>query len=560
MNKEKIFDLPSCWYQIMPDKFAYVGSGVTKRNNWSLEPTEYLNHGGTLQGIAEKVENGYFEWISKQSSNWGLYLTSIHENASSYHKYWPDDHRLIDKDLGGKEGLCKLVASLENVGGRLMVDLVFNHSGIAHYFFLDIMMYGAKSQYYSHYRKLPDLNKNKLCIPILDQTRPFTDQYRIVSNYTLIINDRFYFPHIGECIEIKQDRIEGAHFQFVSTKQKPNYGAWWGMPELPELNTFNKDVKEYLFDSVNLYLDLGIRHFRLDVPDALPNAEEFWREFRQYIESRTADNTGDSNIYLVGEVWDWKTYSKWLKSSKGNSSIFDAVMNYPFRRSVINFLGSENVDDEYGKETGIGSWNATQTRGYLDDVWGKMGFETRIKQLNLLGSHDVSRLGTLIANLQDRKTALTLLYSYPGIPSLYYGDELGIKGRGEAGARKTMIWLGKDAIKSEDKGLIDFLGFLLNLRKSREEWTNGRFEWVGNHDQILAFERIWKKLSSVIIAAPTCIDDSILLKWIQELIIPEKYWVLGLSENIDVTDLTEEMVRKIRTETGAIIGTSISLI
>lgn len=540
----------------MPDKFAYVGSGIAKRNNWSLESTENLSHGGTLQGIAEKVESGYFEWISKNSSTWGIYLTSIHENASSYHKYWPDDHWQVDIELGGIEGLSKLVTALGKVDGLLMVDLVFNHTGITHYFFVDIMMYGTRSLYCSHYRFLPDLNKEKIRIPILDNTKALADQYKVVSDHILVINDRFNFPCMAECIEIKRDSIEGPHVKFVSSNQKPNYGAWWGLPELPELNTFNKDVKKYLFHSVNTYLDVGIRHYRLDVPDALPNAEEFWREFRQYIENRTEANSGDRNIYLVGEVWDWKTYSKWLETRNSKPAIFDAVMNYPFRRSVINFLGSRNVTDEYGKETESDSWNATRTRGYLDDVWSKMDFEICIKQLNLLGSHDVSRLATLIGNLQDRKTALALLFSYPGMPSIYYGDELGIKGKGEAGARKTMRWITKDRAESEDQGLIDFLVFLLNFRKSHAEWQDGQFKWVGNDEQILAYERIGENMSSMIIAAPAHISSSILLKWIQKQILPCKYRAQGLSENIDMVDLTEVMLVQIRTQTGAIIGTT----
>ena len=557
MNKKNMSDLPACWYQIMPDKFAYAGSGVVKRNAWSQEPTGYLRHGGTLQGIAEKVENGYFEWISKNCFSWGIYLTPVYENASSYHKYWPDDHWQVDKALGGVEGLRMLVAALRKVGGLLMVDLVFNHTGITHYFFVDILRYGAKSQYFSHYRVLPDLNKEKIRIPILENTRALDKQWHVVRGDTLVINDRFYFPYIGECIDVKEESIEGPHFQFVRSDQTPNYGGWWGLPELPELNTCNEEVKEYLFNSVCLYLELGIRHFRFDVPDALPNAEAFWLEFRRFLESRTVSNKEATNIYLVGEIWDWKAYPKWLKPRKCNPAIFDAVMNYPIRRAVINFLGSENVAEEYGRETGPGSWNATETRHYLEQVWEVMELETRIKQLNLLGSHDVTRLGDLVGKLQDRKTALALLFSYPGIPCIFYGDELGIKGRAGqdgAGARKTVRWVTKATAVSEDEGLIDFLALLLNIKKTCTEWNDGRFEWVGNHEQILAFERIGADTRSIIITAPSDTGDSVLLEWIQQEIDVGIYSIQGVSENIGLREVTEELVGLIRKQTGAIIA------
>ncbi|MCK5196447.1 MAG: hypothetical protein KAQ71_21730, partial [Desulfobulbaceae bacterium] len=122
----------------MPDKFAYVGAGTVMRKDWSSPPTESLKHGGTLSGIAEKVEAGCFNWGTENNISWGIYLTPIYENTSSYHKYWPEDHWQIDKEIGGVEGLRKLTKALRKKNGQLMVDLVFNHTGITHYFFNDI--------------------------------------------------------------------------------------------------------------------------------------------------------------------------------------------------------------------------------------------------------------------------------------------------------------------------------------------------------------------------------------------------------------------------------------
>ncbi len=186
-----------------------------------------------------------------------------------------------------------------------------------------------------------------------------------------------------------------------------------------------------------------------------------------------------------------------------------------------------------------------------------MELETRIKQLNLLGSHDVTRLGDLVGKLQDRKTALALLFSYPGIPCIFYGDELGIKGRAGqdgAGARKTVRWVTKATAVSEDEGLIDFLALLLNIKKTCTEWNDGRFEWVGNHEQILAFERIGVDTRSIIITAPSYTGDSVLLEWIQQEIDVGIYSIQGVSENIGLREVTEELVGLIRKQTGAIIA------
>lgn len=109
MEKKMPNSPPTIWYQIMPDKFAYCGAGTDIRQEWLWPPTESLKHGGTLNGIAEKIEAGFFDWITEYNINWGIYLTPLYENTSSYHKYWPDDHWQIDKEIGGVEGLENLL-------------------------------------------------------------------------------------------------------------------------------------------------------------------------------------------------------------------------------------------------------------------------------------------------------------------------------------------------------------------------------------------------------------------------------------------------------------------
>ena len=547
---------PTFWYQIMPDKFAYVGAGTVMRKDWSSPPTESLKHGGTLSGIAEKVEAGCFNWITENNISWGIYLTPIYENTSSYHKYWPEDHWQIDKEIGGVEGLRKLTKALRKKNGQLMVDLVFNHTGITHYFFNDILRYGSSSQYYSYYRKLPDINDDKIQIPILASIKNASEQCRIVHGNTLVINDRFSFPRIGDRIEISSDYIEGEHYKFVKNTCEPNYACWWGLPELPELNTLNENVKEYLFHSVCIYLELGIRNFRIDIPDALPEALNFWREFRNFLKKKVS-RTDNKRIYIVGEIWEKEKFATWISANYSDTSPFDAVMNYPFRRAVVSYLSSQNISENNGKEVGKGKWNANKTRQYLNDAWGAFDKTVLLKQLNLLGSHDVTRIGNLIENTQDKKTAFSILFTFPGHPCIYYGDEFGMKGvsgEGGIGARATIKWKTKTDVEIEGESLTTFLSSLLRMRKNFRELESGGFEWYGDHQEVLAFKRYKNNHETIVIAAPSQISSSALVKWIKRNIHDSKYIIHGRGDNIKLIEISTAQIDVIRSELGALVA------
>ncbi len=204
------------------------------------------------------------------------------------------------------------------------------------------------------------------------------------------------------------------HSYPVVKDPKPNYECWWGYGDLPKINTNNPDARQYIFDVINYWTrDIGIDGWRLDVPNEVPH--EFWREFRKVVKG-----VGPSK-YIVGEIWD--NGFPWLQGDE-----FDAVMNYRFRRAMIDFFATGEADPVR-----------------LDETLGRIRVDypdaANNVMLNLIGSHDTERFLTLCGD-DLKKMKLTALFqmTYPGAPCIYYGDEIGLTGLKDPDCRKTFKW------------------------------------------------------------------------------------------------------------------------
>ncbi|SEK82593.1 alpha-glycosidase [Paenibacillus sp. OK003] len=215
----------------------------------------------------------------------------------------------------------------------------------------------------------------------------------------------------------------------------PTYDTFAFEPLMPKLNTEHPDVKEYLLEVARYWIqDMGIDGWRLDVANEVDH--QFWREFRQTVKSLNPD------AYLLGEIWHDSIM--WLQGDQ-----FDAVMNYPFTNSVMDYA-------VLGKLDGLGFANEI---GKLLAAYSQPVTEAAF---NLLGSHDTPRLLTLCeGDVRKMKLAVILLLTYPGAPCIYYGDEVGLDGGYDPGCRKCMEW---DEQK-QNKDLLDFFTKAIALRK-----------------------------------------------------------------------------------------------
>lgn len=247
----------------------------------------------------------------------------------------------------------------------------------------------------------------------------------------------------------------------VVQEPKPNYKAWWGFSHLPQLNNANPAVRSHLFDVARHWLAPDLADaWRLDVPNEVPRP--FWSEFRSVVRGARPDGL------IVGEIW--ADGSPWLKGDN-----FDSVMNYRFRTAVLDFIAYEKLDSRAFGDA-------------LDQVRADYGDQVEHVLFNLLGSHDTERfLNAAKGDKRKLKLAALLQLTYPGMPVVYYGDEVGMTGGADPDNRRTMIW----DPAGQDRNVLSHYQALIHLRKAHPALKSGDFERLPLPDpRVYAFRRV----------------------------------------------------------------------
>lgn len=262
-----------------------------------------------------------------------------------------------------------------------------------------------------------------------------------------------------------KDWFYGLQFPVVRSdnpEDYPNYECFGYEHLMPKLNTANKEVEEY-FCKVGRYWvkEFHIDGWRLDVASEVNDT--FWRSFYQEVKSV------NSEAILIGEVWE--SANHWL-----DGTIFDSTMNYDFRKHCKRFFGEESID-------------AFEFDSRVTDMRMRYRSQTVSAQLNVLDSHDVSRFLSLCGGDKSRyRLAVIFQMTFPGMPSIFYGDELGITGIEEAEYRKPMPW-GK-----EDE-LYPFFHILIQLRKEEAVLRRGMYRTIQaeSDSRVYIYERYLEK-------------------------------------------------------------------
>lgn len=246
-----------------------------------------------------------------------------------------------------------------------------------------------------------------------------------------------------------------------SEKEKPGYACFAYEPKMPKLNTSNEEVQKY-FANVGTYWirEYEIDGWRLDVANEIDR--NFWRKFREAVKKENKE------AILIGEVWE--NAESWLRGD-----IFDSTMNYEFRRICRDHIIGDNK-------------NALTAAKQLEQM--RLRYPTNLVngQLNLLDSHDVPRFLSLCrGDLRKWKLACILLMLFPGVPSLFYGDEQAICGMKENEYRNPMVW-------SQNTQLCEFVQKIIEIRKEFiEEDTSYEVLWEETNEKRLTFVRDGRK-------------------------------------------------------------------
>ena len=219
------------------------------------------------------------------------------------------------------------------------------------------------------------------------------------------------------------------------------FGYFWGMPKV---NLRCPEAAAY-FTGVALYWlrEAGIDGWRLDVADEISHG--FWQQFRAAVKKEFPE------ALIVGEVWhhapDFLRGDQW-----------DSVMNYPFYRSVLDFAAD-------------GSITASAFLANLGFQRGNTHSAAYPLLWNLIGSHDTARILHLCGEDKTKqKLASALQLLLPGMPMIYYGDEVAMTGGKDPDCRRGMLW--DEARRDED--MLQWYQTLLRLRREHPVITRGR--------------------------------------------------------------------------------------
>ena len=382
--------------------------------------------GGTLYGVIDKLD--YIQSLGTTL----IYLSPIFE-AYSNHKYDTGNYMKVDDMFGGDSALIKLIEEADKRGIGIILDGVFNHTG----------------------------------------------------------SDSVYFNQNGRYDSLgAYQSSESPYYKWYDFQNHPDkYTCWWGIKILPRINPDVKECGDFIAGKngvVEKYANLGIAGFRLDVADEL--SDDFIARIKDKL-------SASKDTVLYGEVWEDASnkisYGKRKRYYLGSE--LDGVMNYPLREGIIDFLKSKNKDKlEYA----------------LGEVMFNAPKRIRDLQMNLLGTHDTERIITILAGESAEnktnaqlsltylnetakrkgiglvKMAYTILATLPGLPTVFYGDEVGLEGYKDPFNRRPYPW------KSGNSGLREYYKKIGEIRTSSSVYKTGDFKLIHLDNELLIYSRI----------------------------------------------------------------------
>lgn len=442
-------------YQIFVDRFyngnedgSFLGDrdDIIKRN-WNDQPFykaeqfggEYLANdffGGNLKGVIKKLP------YLKELGISVIYLNPIFK-AYSNHKYDTGDYEQIDPMFGDEETFKTLCAEAKKLGIRIILDGVFNHTGSNSKYFNKNGEYDSVGAYQS-------------------QSSPYYKWFRFMD-----------WPDV--------------------------YESWWGMTTLPQIEEESEDCRRYLLSGKDAIVKKWIRNgasgWRLDVVDELPGF--FVKELRENVKAE------DEDAVIIGEVWEDASN----KSAYGERREYflgkelDSVMNYPMRRALIDAV-SGNIDAEefdarlmsikenYPEPAYYSLFNMVSSHD-VERIMTRMGDAPSRHDISKDYQADFKLDGYALELAKERATlVLGLQMTLPGVPCIFYGDEIGMQGYGDPFCRATFPW---DSMDSDDYDVRvrDRYKKMIALRNMSKAFSVGEFKCVYKIGHVYGFVRYY---------------------------------------------------------------------
>ena len=429
----------SVFYQIFPDRFARSGKvnivpEWAHPRDWDLLPQGRGKYTGQeLYGGDLYGVSEHLDHITNLGVN-GIYFTPLFP-ARSNHRYDASSFEVIDPILGGDAAFQALIKTAKKKGIRILGDLTSNHCGAGHTW-------------------LAKAKKDKKS------------------------KERSYF--------------------YWDKSIKWGYIGWFGLESLPKLNFSSKALRKVMYEGKNSIVKkwispkYGMAGWRIDVGNMTgrQGAENHHTEVMQGIRNAMAEV--NPQTWLVAENGDFD-------ASDLNGLGWQGAMNYQgFMRPFWNWInrnpeitgGFQGLPFEMPKITG------KQLVASMKEFNSSIPWRSLTASMMLLDSHDTARFRTVV--MGDKKAhmaAMTMMLTYPGVPSIFAGDEIGLEGSWGEDARRTINWNDQSGWDIE---FFSQVKELVRLRRSHDALINGGLRWVAVADDYLVYLRESKKQSILV--------------------------------------------------------------
>jgi alpha-glucosidase len=364
----------------------------------------------------------HLDYLQRLGVN-AIYLNPIF-TAYTNHRYDVADFRNVDPTLGGNEALISLAKALKKAQMRYILDIVPNHSGAGHPWFREAFN---------------------------DPSSPR--------------RSAFFFD------------------------QEQKYVSWMGFGSLPKLNYSDPSLRSEMFESETSVFaswqlpPYSIDGWRVDVGNMLGRYNEQQLDQDVLPAIRKTVKRTNPQSYLMGENF-------FEAAGQLQGDTWDGVMNYTgFSLPLLNWLKGFEIEALRCKPV-LKSEKALSSEALVrswQENLAAIPWTIALQQFNVLDSHDTSRLRTELGGDEDLiRLAVMIQFTFPGVPCIYYGDEIGLVDEPGFSQRNCFPW-------EEEKWNTDLLAFyqrLISLRKENDVLAEGSFQMLYWDDDLLIYQRL----------------------------------------------------------------------
>lgn len=467
---------------VLDGEYYYIDRPTEQVKDWNSLPQNMdvaRFYGGDLQGVLDKLD--YLKELGVDV----IYFNPLFVSPSN-HKYDAQDYGHIDPHYGkivSDRGECLNPGDKDNSHASRYIDRVTNPENLK-----------ASDEFFAHV--VDEIHKRGMKV-IIDGVfnhcgsfNRWMDREKIYKNSDSDYKDGAY---------VSQDSPYRNFFKFFSQNWPDNgdYDGWWGNYTLPKLNyEESKELEDYIIGIGRKWVSAPYNcdGWRLDVAADLGHSAEynhsFWKRFRKEVREANPDAVIFAEHY--GDANDWLENNEW-----------DTIMNYDaFMEPVTWFLtGMQKHSDEFRQDM-LG--NPYHFFNGMKHNMSRMGTQAVYISMNELSNHDHSRFLTRTNKRVGRlascgskaaeeginkgilREAVVIQMTWPGAPTIYYGDEAGVCGWTDPDNRRTYPW------GHEDEELIKFHKDIISIHKDNPALMKGCIKDLAMDYNLISYGRFYK--------------------------------------------------------------------